>query len=67
MVDLGPSTCRNIAAVVGVLYLSNVALRRLHKLAGGLRAYFLAPLGISRTNLRKYGKWAGELQVAVAT
>ena len=26
----------------------------------GFCAFFLAPMGISRTNLKKYGKWAGQ-------
>ena len=52
---------RNVAAVVGVLYLLKVFLRELWTLGGGFCAFFLAPWGISRTNLRKYGEWAGQL------
>ena len=55
------SLSRNVAAVVGGLYLAKVVLRELYKLGGGFCAYFLAPLGISQTNISKYGKWAGEL------
>ncbi len=52
-------TLRNAAAVLGTLYVLRVILRFLWGLGGGLCAYVLAPLGISRINLRKYGPWAG--------
>ena len=42
--------------MVGSLYLLKVAVGGLWTLAGGFYAYFLAP----RTNLKKYGQWAGE-------
>ncbi len=50
---------RNAAAVLGTLYVLRVMLGFLWGLGGGLCAYVLAPLGISRINLRKYGPWAG--------
>ena len=46
--------------MVGSLYLLKVAVGELWTLAGGFRTFFLAPWGISRTNLKKYGQWAGE-------
>jgi 17beta-estradiol 17-dehydrogenase / very-long-chain 3-oxoacyl-CoA reductase len=48
-----------IAAVVGVMWLSWLTLRVLKALAGDFCAFLLAPLGISRINLKKYGSWAG--------
>jgi hypothetical protein len=48
-----------VVAVVGVLWLSWLTLRALKALAGDFCAFFLAPLGISRINLKKYGSWAG--------
>ena len=56
---LGAYTHRNVAAVVGVLWLSWLTLKFLKALAGDFCAFFLAPLGISRINLKKYGSWAG--------
>ena len=50
---------RDIASVVGVLWLSWLTLRVLKALAGDFCAFFLAPLGISRIILKKYGSWAG--------
>ena len=52
-------TCRDVASVVGVLWLSLLTLRVLKTLAGDFCAFFLALLGISRMNLKKYGSWAG--------
>ena len=50
---------RNIVAVVGTLWLVWLLLKAVKAVAGDLCAYFLAPWGISRINLKKYGKWAG--------
>ncbi len=50
---------RNAAAGFGVLVLAKVAFRVFKSLYSNLRAFFLAPLGIGRANLLKYGKWAG--------
>ena len=50
---------RDVAAVVGVLWLSWLTLRALKALTGDCCAFFLAPLGISRINLKEYGSWAG--------
>ena len=49
-----------VAAVVG-LYVGRVVLRGVLGLANSARAFLLAPLGISRADIKKYGKWAGEL------
>ncbi|XP_064399136.1 very-long-chain 3-oxoacyl-CoA reductase-B-like [Halichondria panicea] len=49
---------RNVAAVVGSLVLLRFTLRFLCNACSWLRAYFLAPLGLGRTNLKKYGPWA---------
>lgn len=51
---------RNVAAVVGATFLLKIAVKELFTLASGFRAFFLAPWGVSRTNLRKYGSWASE-------
>ena len=48
-------------AVIGVLWLSWLTLKILKAFAGDFCAFFLAPLGISRMNLKKYGSWAGIL------
>jgi 17beta-estradiol 17-dehydrogenase / very-long-chain 3-oxoacyl-CoA reductase len=48
-----------VVGVVGVLWLSWLTLRVLKALAGDFYAFLLAPLGISRINLKKYGSWAG--------
>jgi hypothetical protein len=50
---------RNIAAVVGVCWFACLVWRQLKVVAGWFRAYFLAPWGIARINLKKYGPWAG--------
>jgi len=49
---------RNVAAVVGSLYLVRLVWSLLWQLLGGFCAFFLAPWGISRINLKKYGPWA---------
>lgn len=51
--------CRNIAALVGAGWILKVAIKELYRLAGGFRAYFLAPWGIVRVDLKAYGTWAG--------
>ena len=53
--------CRNVAAVVGSLYVVRLVWSQLWQLLGGFCAFFLAPWGISRINLKKYGPWAGGL------
>ena len=45
--------------VVGVFWLSWLTLKVLKAFIGDFCAFFLAPLGISRINLKKYGSWAG--------
>ena len=50
-----------MAAVIGAVYLLRILSRGLWELANAFRAYFLAPWGVSRKNLRKYGSWASEL------
>ena len=52
---------RNVAAVVGSLYLLRKVFPILSALWFFSRAYLLAPCGIFRTNLKKYGSWAGKL------
>ena len=49
---------RNIAAVLGAAYLLYVSINLLSYLASGFNAYILAPCGITRINLKKYGSWA---------
>ena len=51
---------RNVAAVVGATYLLMIAVKGLRALTSGFRAFFLAPWGVGRTNLKKYGRWASE-------
>ena len=51
---------RNAVAVVGLGYLLRAALHEVWTLANGFCAYFLAPQGVGRTDLRKYGSWAGK-------
>ena len=51
---------RNAAAVVGIVWLSWVSLKILKFFVEGFHAFVLAPWGILRTNLKKYGQWAGE-------
>ena len=60
--NLGAWTHKNVVAVVGVFWLSWLTLKALKALAGDFCAFFLAPLGISRINLKKYGSWAGANQ-----
>ena len=51
---------RNIATVVGTAYIVYILLQRLWGLGSVFRAYVLAPYGVSRLNLKKYGSWASE-------
>jgi len=44
--------------VVGSLYVVRLVWSHLRQLLGGFRAFFLAPWGIFRINLKKYGPWA---------
>ena len=55
-----PPLHRNAAAVIGILWLSWTALKILKFFAVEFHAFVLAPWGIFRTNLKKYGEWAGE-------
>ena len=52
---------RNVAAVIGTLILLRFSLHLISNLCTWIRAYFLAPWGIGRTNLKKYGPWASEV------
>ena len=45
--------------MVGAGYVIQTVLREVCTLASGTAAYVLAPRGICRLNLRKYGQWAG--------
>ena len=49
--------CRT--AVVGIVLVLRLLLKHMCQLLGGFCAFFLAPWGISRINLKKYGPWAG--------
>ena len=51
---------RNAAAVVGDLWLSWITLKVVKYFVEEFHAFVLAPWGIFRTNLKKYGQWAGE-------
>ena len=51
---------RNVAAVVGVLWLAWLSIQAIKALLGDFHAFVLAPLGILRPNLKKYGSWAGK-------
>lgn len=53
---------RTVAAVVGALYLLRKILGTLCFLVPFIKAYYLAPWGIFRTDLRKYGPWAGKYE-----
>lgn len=52
--------CSNLVSIVGAGYLAKVLIGTSWRLASGIHAYFLAPNGIWRTDLKKYGEWAGE-------
>ena len=54
------SFCFNVAAVIGAGYLLKILVLTLCSLVSWCRAYILAPRGISRVNLLKYGSWASE-------
>ena len=56
------SFVRNIAALAGTGFLLKLLIGNLLSLLNTFRAFFLAPWGISRLNLKKYGNWAGELK-----
>ncbi len=45
--------------MLGTFVIGRLILRELCGLLSGFRAFFLAPMGLGRTNLRKYGSWAG--------
>ena len=51
---------RNILSVLGAAYVFKKILRTVWSAAEGFRTYFLAPWGISRINLKKYGSWASK-------
>ena len=55
------SLYRNVVAIIGAVWLLRILSRGLWELANAFRAYFLAPWGVSRKNLRKCGSWASEL------
>ena len=46
--------------MIGLLYVLYLLVRETWNLLSGFCAFFLAPMGISRMNLKKYGGWAGE-------
>ena len=50
---------RNALALLGAGYVLKRVLQETYILASGMRAYFMAPRGLARLNLRKYGQWAG--------
>ena len=50
----------NLVTIVGAGYLAKVLIGRAWRLASDFHAYFLAPMGIWRIDLKKYGEWAGK-------
>ena len=59
------SMYRNVLSVLGAAYLLKVMIGNAWSLAGGFCAHFLAPWGISRIDIRKYGSWASTLLIIV--
>lgn len=51
--------CRNVAGFLGFLLVTWYILKDIATIFGMFRAFFLAPWGISKINLKKYGEWAG--------
>ena len=51
--------------MVGILWLSWLSLKILKFFVEEFHAFVLAPWGILRTNLKKYGEWAGESQFII--
>ncbi len=51
---------RNVLAVLGAAYVFKKLFNTVWSAVGGINAYYLAPWGITRINLRKYGSWASE-------
>jgi len=49
---------RDAVAIFGAGFLLKWILKQAWQLSGGFCAFFLAPWGISRINLKKYGPWA---------
>ncbi len=54
---------RNALALLGAGYVLKRVLQEAYILANGMRAYFMAPRGLGRLNLKKYGQWAGTVAV----
>lgn len=50
----------NLVSIVGAGYLAKVLIGTAWRLASDFHAYFLAPMGIWRIDLKKYGEWAGK-------
>ena len=50
---------RNALALLGAGYLLKRVLQEAYILANGIHAYFIAPRGLARQDLKKYGQWAG--------
>ncbi|KAL5496970.1 hypothetical protein EMCRGX_G013351 [Ephydatia muelleri] len=48
----------NLVSIVGAGYLAKVLIGTAWRLASDFHAYFLAPMGIWRIDLKKYGEWA---------
>ena len=57
--------CSHAAAVIGFGYLLHSAVNQLSIFTSGFHAYFLAPRGICRTNLKKYGSWGGKCYIII--
>ena len=60
------SILRTVAAVIGCLVLLRFSLRFLSNACKWLHAYFLAPWGMGRTDLKRYGPWASEFTVLLS-
>lgn len=59
------TSCRSITAYVCLIYLSWITLQILTTMVKWFWAFILAPLGMFRTDIKKYGTWAGTLYVCV--
>ena len=53
---------RTVATGVGLLFLLRLAINVVSFLCPFVKAYCLAPWGIFRPNLKKYGSWAGKYE-----
>ena len=52
---------RTVATVVGLLYLLKLTISVVSFLCPFIKSYILAPCGLFRLDLKKYGSWAGKI------